>query len=176
MQSIVQIFEIITRQRAPGDLEYNPAIAVIAGAVLISLGTYINSGLAQLSTPMLISAVQVLGQAMLTFVLLNVQGKGNRFVQTISAIFGVTVIVQVMALLTTPLPGGPAIAMLLNFWGFFISVIILKDALESGMLVAILWTITISIGVFLMLFVMFPDFEAFFKEIMEQVAQESATN
>ncbi|HAU67314.1 MAG: hypothetical protein P8I38_10580 [Arenicella sp.] len=176
MDTIRQLFEIITLRRKVGDLDYNPSVALIAGAVLVSLGAYINSLTPELSQPFAISLVQYIVQAALLYGLLSMLSKSSRFVQTASAIFGTTALLQIMALILIVTTGFAAMGFSFTIWNFYISIIILRDSLEITTLVSLLWTLALQALTAVIVMMLFPDFLAMIQSVAEQINSAQLQN
>ncbi len=168
MQAITQLFEIISLRRKVGDLDYDPSVALISGAVLIAMGAYINSLTGEITQPFALSATQYLAQAALLYALLSAKAKANRFTQTISAIFGTTVILQ-LASLSAAWIGLGIISVGLTIWNFYISIVILRDSLETETLFAFLWTLALNAVSVLIIVTLFPDFADMLQATIEKL-------
>ncbi len=77
MQIFSQLFEILILRRKVADLEYNPNVALLAGAVLVAVGAYVNSLSPELSRPFTLSFAQYAVQALLLYGLLALQAKAD---------------------------------------------------------------------------------------------------
>lgn len=176
MHIFSQLFEILILRRKVADLEYNPNVALLAGAVLVAVGAYVNSLSPELSRPFTLSFAQYAVQALLLYGLLALQAKGGRFVQTISALYGVTVMIQLASLVTISIPGMVILGLSLTIWNFYISIVILRDSLETSTLVGLLWILALNAVSVVILMTLFPDFQAMIQNVVEQMQAEQTNS
>lgn len=169
MHIISQLFEILTLRRKVAELEYNPSVALLAGAVLVALGAYVNSLSPGLSQPFALSLAQYSVQALLLYGLLAMQSKSGRFIQTISALYGVTVMIQLASLVTLSVPGLVVIGLTLAIWNFYISIVIVRDTLETSTLMGLLWIFALNAASVVVLMTLFPDFQSMIQAVVEQM-------
>ena len=113
---IRQLIEVILRKRAPSDVSYN-VVAAITACAAVALGYYsLFSSFKEFSQPLLYAVILTSSNIIAYALLLKLQGKENRLVQTLTTLFGVSFILNGLAfgfLLTQVL----ALLSLL-FWGY----------------------------------------------------------
>lgn len=174
MQIIHQLFEVIMRRRAVSDLTYDPTIAIIGGAVLMALGGYTNSLQPELESPMFMSVVQILINTLLLVALLRAYSKGSRSVQVLSALYGVSALLQTVALLAMQLNGLQIFVTFILVWNFILSIIILREGLETTILAPLLWTVAINMVTIVILLGLFPDFAEVFQAMLQEIEKAQA--
>lgn len=173
MLIVQQLFEIIVRKRQPQDIAYSINAAVITIGLTIALGTAVYSRVPQFSMPLAYNLTLSIVQALSVYGLLAIANKSNRYIQTITALFGVSVILQILTIgvgMTGILSG---FGLLFTIWNMVLIIFIIRAALECSTLQAIIQTIAYH---FIMLFVLILLFPSFPQEAQEfvQAAQLQA--
>ena len=175
MQTIQQLFEIIFRRRSVSDLNYDPSIAIIGGAVLIAIGAYANSLSGQVDSPMAMSVAQYVLNTVLLIVLLAAYSKSSRAVQVLSALYGVSALIQVVAIGLQQINGLGILVMFLVVWNFILSIVILREGLDTSILPPLLWTLAINGVTVMIMFALFPDFAEQGQQMVREMEQAQAT-
>lgn len=154
-------------KRRPQDLDYDQTAAIFYVVVTIGIN-YISTALSgAFSQPLLISAVQNLAIVGILFAMLNISGKSQRLVQTLTAFFGVSAIISITTLLLVQLPVIGLLAVVLMGWNFYLMVLILRDAFDASMFRAVILVIAINmIAVFLTSFVV-PGYVEEFQSLIQ---------
>ena len=174
MQAIQQLFDIIFRKRSVSDLNYDPSIALVGAAVLIASGAFANSLSGAFESPLWITFVQYFINTGLLVGLLFLYQKGNRAVQVLSALYGTTAILQCIAISTQLVPLLGLISVIATLWSFVISVLILKEGLESSGIMALLWTLSVSAATILIMMELSSEYATFISDMIE--AMQSAAS
>lgn len=169
MTIVLQLFEILIRKRQPHDLDYDINAAALSFVCIVGLGYVITSMQAVYTKPLAYSITQTLTQGTLIYLLLKVANKETRFVQTITAIFGVSVLLQMTSLIFLQIPILAATSLLLTLWNFYLSVLILKAALECSVLQSVLLTIAYQFIVLFVLTLLYPELIKEFISLAEQM-------
>jgi len=98
MTIIRQLFEIILNKRSPADIDYNINAAIICCTGDLFFYFSFLSLFNEFSEPFIYAAI-ITGSYVLAYsVLLKVHGKENRLVQTLTALFGTSLILYTIAL------------------------------------------------------------------------------
>lgn len=160
MSLVFELFQIITLRRAPQDLSYDPVAAALSFAGLLAISFFINSMMSQYSHPLGYAMVQGCTQAVAIYGLLRWRNKSVRFVQTVTALFGTTVILQMLALIALQSSLFASATILLSIWNFYLMIIILRASLECSSLQSVVYTIAYHFIVVLVLILIYPNFPA----------------
>ena len=168
MSIVVQLFEIVIRRREPQDIDYDITAAALSFAAIVAMGFFITSIQTAYSKPLMYSFAQSVIHGLIVFVLLKFSNKENRYIQTITALFGVSVILQMVSLILLQVPEIASLTLLLSIWNFVLAVLILKAALECSTLQSVLLTIAYQMIALVMLVSLFPDLSSEFMSLLEQ--------
>ncbi len=169
MTIVQQLFEILIRKRQPHDLDYDISAAVMSFVAIVGLGYVITSMQSVYTKPLAYSVTQSLTQAIVIYLLLKVAKKENRFVQTITAIFGVSVMLQMTSLIFLQVPILAATTLFLTLWNFYLSILILKAALECSILQSVMLTIGYQFIVLFVLTIFYPELIEEFMSLADQM-------
>lgn len=159
MPTVQRVIEIACLQRGPEALPFSHGLLVAAAAV--SAGSNLAAGvLFPLGVPPLVStAVFLIYTAVFVQGVLQLYGLGNRFVQTLSAVFATDAVITGVSLGVLSLfPGdaittGPVLASLgLLVWYLAVFTHILRHALDRGLTPAALWAVGYWFGTEFLLF------------------------
>jgi len=168
MNIALQLFEILIRRRQPEDLSYDINAAGLSFLAIVAMGYFITSMQAVYSQPLSYSIAQSITQGLAIYLVLKVANKENRFVQTITAIFGVSVILQMASLIILQIPSLAAATLFLTLWNFYLALLILKSALECSLLQSVVITIGYQVVVIFVLTLLFPELAKEFMSIVEE--------
>lgn len=171
MQIIRQLLEIILRKRQPQDLDYDLNAAVISVICSIGIVYLIYSSLPHFTKPLAYSSGLVLLKVICIYAFLALSGKSKRFVQTISAIFGVTVILYGLALVVSQISVLGLLALPLLLWNLILGVMILKTALDCSAFKAVLIVIACQIIISMVMPIIFPTFHTEAQLVLEEINQ-----
>ena len=160
MTLVFELFQIITLQRTPQDLRYDQVAAAISFASLIAMSFYINAMETKYSEPLGYAIVHWCSQAAAIYGLLKWRHKTMRYVQTITALFGTTVILQVLTLLALQSSLFAVTSLFFSVWNVYLMVIILRAALDSSTLQSVVYTVGYHFVTVLILILIYPDFPA----------------
>jgi hypothetical protein len=92
--------------------------------------------------------------------LLRSQNKTGRFVQTITALFGITVIATMVSVIMSITVILQLALPFLLVWSIYIMVLILRSALDSTMIGSVMLTIGYNAIGYLVVILLFPSFQA----------------
>jgi hypothetical protein len=160
MQIIKQLVQISLRKREPQDLEFNLQAAILLAMSVVFLRYISFISLSSLSNPLGYSLVSVIGESLVIYALLRSQQKAGRFVQTITALFGVTVIATMASVIMTLTVVLQLALPVLMIWSFYLMVLILRAALDCSTIASLMLTIGYNaIGYMLVIF-LFPEFKS----------------
>lgn len=173
MKILIQLFEIIILKRRPQDISYDTSAAVIAFFATIATSYFSVIVAGSFSQPLAFVVAQVVTQAIIFYLLLSVTKKQVRYVQTVTALFGVSAILQFIALFILKVPGLGILGLFLTAWNFYLMIVILKEAIECTTLQSILITIFYHFIIGVVLLMLFPDIFEKMQAIMLE-AQKAA--
>jgi hypothetical protein len=169
MKIIRQLLEIVLRKRQPQDLDYDLNAAVTSVICSIGIVYLIYSSIPYFSKPLAYSSGLVLLKAICIYAFLAINGKSKRFVQTISAIFGATVILYALALVMSQISILGMLALLLLLWNFILGVLIIKAALECSAFKAALIMIACQLIVSAVMPILFPTFHMEIQLMLDEI-------
>jgi len=177
MKILLELFEIIILRRRPRDISYDISAAVIALMMTIA-ATYISAITTNLfENPFPFVITQGILQTIIFYFLLLMTKNENRFVQTITALFGVSAILQLLGFLILALPGLGILGLAVTSWNFYLMVVILREAIDCKTLQSVIITVLYHFLMGLILLMLFPDIYENMQAIVEQqTTQESVTN
>lgn len=170
MQILRQLIEIILRKRQPQDLAYDLNAAVISAVGIIVLGFFVYSEIPQISKPFTYNAAITLLQGLGIYGLLAINNKANRFVQSITAFFGVSLILQIVTIAIAQIPILAVLSLVLTIWNLIIIVLILRSSFECSTLKSICLFIAYNIFVGMMMIIIFPEFLVEFQAALESMS------
>lgn len=173
MQIIRQLIEIILRKREPQDIVFDIPATIISAMVMTLLGVMVYSQIPQISKPFLYNIAMVAFKCLGIYGLLAINQKANRFVQTILAIFGVSVILQILILTVSLVPFLAPLGLIFMGWNFVIIVLILRAALECSIFKALILTIGYHIFMVVLMSVVFPSFSLEMQAFLESLSAEA---
>jgi len=172
MKIVNQLIEVIIRKRKPEDVEYSVIAAVVACVANILFYFFIYSVFEDFTQPLLYGVVITVSNILAICVLLKLQGKEGRAVQTITVLFGVSFIfaaVSLGALLTQVLA---ILAIPLFAYSVYLSVIILKSSFDSPTLIAIVILISTHFFSGTMLTIVCPNYPQEAQNMLEKMTQQ----
>ncbi|MFT6409058.1 MAG: hypothetical protein ACJAQ6_002481 [Arenicella sp.] len=159
MQIIKQLVQISLRKREPQDLDFSLQAAILLAMGIVFLRYISFLSMSSLSNPFGYSLVSIIGESLAIFALLRSQNKTGRFVQTITALFGITVlatmvsvIMSVTVILQLALP-------FLLLWSIYLMVLILRAALDCSLVASLMFTIGYNAIGYLLVMLLFPKFQ-----------------
>lgn len=173
MNILQQLIQIITLQRRPQDIAFDQNSAVFYFVLTAGI-TFITSAQAGVfSQPLLISLIQTSSQALILFLFLKASGFATRFVQTATALFGTTAILSLIVWLLAQLPGVSFLVIFLTVWSFYLTILILRDALDASVLKSALFAIALgALSVFITM-TLVPSYMVEAKEMFKVEAPSS---
>lgn len=171
MNILTQLFEIILLKRQPEDIDHDQNFAVLFLVAAIGLTYIVNSISGFYSQPLGYSAVQNLAQAGLLYLALSFAKKQNRFIQTCTALFGISSIMLLFAIIVQAVPALALIGVMLNGWVIYLSIKIIRSAFNINILSSIFLTISISLFSIIAVSMIFPEFITETQAIITQQTQ-----
>lgn len=171
MNILTQLFQIILLKRQPEDIDHNQSFALIFLVTAIGLTYVVNSVSGFYSQPLGYGIVQNLAQAGLLYLALSLAKKQNRFIQTCTALFGISSIMLLFAVIVQAVPALALIGVMLNGWVIYLSIKIIRAAFNINILSAIFLTISISLFSVIAVSVVYPEFITETQAIITQQAQ-----
>ena len=140
-----QLLQIILRQRQPQDIDHDQSAAMFYVVLTAGLSYVTSAQSGIFSHPLLISLVQTAVQAGILFLILRMSGFALRFVQTCTALFGITAILSVAVWLLGMVPALSITVGVLLAWSFYLNILIMRDALDASFPKAILLAVALGI-------------------------------
>lgn len=167
MQIIRQLIEIILRKRQPEDLSYNLNAAIVSILSVVALGYAVYSKMPQITQPLAYNIAMVALQVLGIYGLLAMNQKSMRFVQTATAIFGTSVILQILTIGSGLIPALAPLGLAMTVWNFALIVFIVRSALECKTFKAIALTIGYHLLMGILMVMIFPKFPLELQSILE---------
>jgi len=158
MPIVLELLQIITLQRAPQDLRYDQVAAALSFLALIAMSYFINGMMVEYTAPLGYAIVQSCCQAIIIYGLLRWRDKSVRYVQTITALFGTTVILNMLTLVALRSSLFAAATLLFSVWNFYLMVIILQAALDCSIIRSVILTVAYHFVTVLVLIMIYPNF------------------
>ncbi len=159
MPIIKQLYQISLRKREPQDLDYSLEAAIVLTIGIAFLRFTSFSTMSTLSNPLAYSVVSIIGESAIIYAVLRSQGKANRFVQTITALFGITVIASAASVLMTLTLVLQLALPILLIWTFYIMILIMRSALDCSTISSLLLTVGYNAAGYLLVILLFPKFQ-----------------
>lgn len=167
MKIIRQLFEIILRKRQPQDLDYDLNAAVISLICSIGIGYLVYSSLPQISQPFIYNVGMTCLQALGIYGFLSINKKATRFIQTITAIFGTTVILQILTIGIGKIEILAIFGFAITMWNLILAIFIIRSALECSTVKAVFITLGYHLFMGIMMATLFPKFPVELQSIIE---------
>lgn len=171
MSSITQIIQLYVRQRSPQDIDYNETAAI--GLFLVSiLITYWNLEMNNsYPQPFLIASTEQAIHALFFYGVLLAHNKTSRFVQLMIGMLGVAVLSKLLLIVIGGSTSLQVIRRVIIFWSLFLSVCIVKEALDCSYLRSILISFVSTLVVTFVLLAIFPSLAVEFQRAVEAANQ-----
>ena len=157
MTILKQLFEIIILKRRPADIYYDPLAAGIAFVAAVATAYFQVIAAGTFNQPLPFVLAQGIAQGLVFYGLLTYNDKANRFIQTVTVLFGVSAILQFVGLLFVQAPGFEILGLIITSWNFFLMILILREAIECATMPAIAITIAYHFLIGVILIMIFPD-------------------
>lgn len=175
MQIIRQLLEIILRKRQPQDLSHSLNAAIICCIGIAAMGTAVYSQIPTITQPFIYNVAMVIFQAVGIYALLGISNKTSRYIQTITAIFGVSLILQILTIAVGQISFLAPLSLFFTIWNFVLVVFILRAALESSTGKAVLLTMAYHLFMGVMMAIIFPKFPLELQAILESLNTTATT-
>lgn len=175
MNFLTTLLKLCVRKAQPDELPYNQTWAIALSLIYVA-SSWINLvKVESFSKPIIYAGCTTGAQILGVFLLLRILSKSNRFVQTLSALLGTSLMISVASLVLASLAPIPLLIGFLLFWQLYIPSFILKSALEIPIFIAFFAYLGIVVFSFILTAIVFPDFmpelQLWFNEINEQAQQ-----
>jgi hypothetical protein len=158
MNILNQLLQIITLQRRPSEIDYSETALALAFAGAVCSG-YLFAGaflevFSEISKvvlarpPFWLIVIQLLTQSGFFYLLLKYNNKENRFVQTVTALFGITALMQLVCFVSLQVPQLLIVTPLAIGWNIYLMVAVLSQAIEcspgKALLIIIAYNLTVD--------------------------------
>jgi len=172
MSIIIQSFEIFIRKRLPSDIDYNLNACLILcfAAVFFSIISFSTVG--YIKWPAVAAATSFVISVGLLYYILKLNQKEQRFVQMLTAMLGVGLVCNLISVVVSPVREMRLLAVMVQFWGVYLNIVILKHTLESSFIRAFAITVALLFITLMLLFHVFGDKQAIL-EIQGQIEQQA---
>lgn len=157
MNILSQLFEIIILKRRPQDISYDVSAATMAFVAVIGSSYFSVVASGAFAKPLPFVLAQAVTQGIIFYLLLAITKKQVRFVQTVTALFGVSAILQFIGLIILMVPGLGIIGLFITAWNFYLMVLILREAIDCSTLQSVIITILYHFVIGVVLLMLFPD-------------------
>ena len=176
MNIVRQLFEIALNQRSTADLDYNmnAAIACCCGYLFFLSGCFALFN--EYSQPLLYASINTTSYILAFTVLLKVHGKENRLVQTLTAIFGTSLILNsiIVTLLITKVFAILGLGLLI--YSLVVFTRIIKSSFSCPTYLAVVIFISVYTFSNLMLSIVTPEFAIESQLILKNAEQVEQPN
>jgi hypothetical protein len=173
MSIATQIFEIYIRRREPKDIDYDEPAALLLVFVTIAISTLLFTSLDVFKSPVVAATGAILLELAVSYGILYMHEKTSRFIQMASAGMGVTIISYCLILLLESVPDTGIMVQAVHIWGTFLSIIILRDALECSFIKAMTITFIVVILSTFMIIQLFGDAELIRQQHLQTLQEKS---
>lgn len=173
MSIAAQLVQIILRKRSPADIDFSVAAAAIVIGGSFALQAVTLGVVPSYTQPFAYAAVYTIANVLAVYAILAIHGKDARFVQTATALFGVSLILQMMSIFAAV--SGPLAftSVMITFWQIFILILILKAALECSTVKAVMLTLLYQFFIGFSLLVIFPEFQTEFSSVWQEAMKRA---
>lgn len=152
-----QIIELYIRKRSPKDIDYNPQAALLLVFITIAITTIAMGSQTILKPPLPTAIAAIAVELGIIYAILHFHEKAPRFVQMITASMGITIIGNLLILLSLQIKELVFFQSLVQIWGLYLSIIILKEVLECSFFKSLALTFASFFITIILLFGMFGD-------------------
>lgn len=169
MNILRQLFEIILNKRAPEDIDHSVYAAVMLSAAHVFTYFTVYSLFKEFSQPLLYAFVISASYLLSYAVLLKLQGKENRIVQTVTVLFGAHFILSTLTLLLLATQYLAIFALALWVYSLILFVRIIKKAFSCPNYLAIVILIVTHVFSSMMLSIVSPKSSIEAAQMLENV-------
>lgn len=173
MSIVTQLVQIILRKRAPSDLQFSISAAVLVTVSMFALRSLAFSTVPLFSQPLAYALVYTLANVLVVFAVLRMHNKQARFVQTITALLGVSVILQFMAVFALSSGLLAFTGVMILIWYLYLLVVIMREALDCSTVKAILVTLAYNFVMSVILSLSFPGLEGELDQLMQYINDQA---
>ena len=173
MSIVTQLIQIILRKRAPSDLAFSITAAGVAVLGLFGLRAMAFSSIPLFSNPFAYAMVYTAANVLVVFAGLKLHNKEARFVQTITALLGVSIILQFMAVFALSSGLLAFTGVMILMWYVYLLVIILRTALDCSFGKAMLLTLAYNFVMSLILSLSFPGLESELDQLFQLINEQT---
>lgn len=169
MSIATQILELFVQKRHPKDIDYNLNACILLGFASVAVDIYGFSALQFIEWPVMAASVLfILGLALL-YNLVRAHGKTERFVQMITAMLGIGLICNVLGLTLGSVKQLIAAQAMIQLWGIYLNICILKETLEISFFKALLILLVLMFTVAMFMIFLFADMD-----VLQAIQTEAA--
>lgn len=172
MKIINQLVEIIIRKRKPEDVDYSVTAATLVCIANILLYFFVYAAFEDFTQPLLYGIVLTVSNILAICVLLKLQGKEGRIVQTITVLFGVSFIIAAISLAAILSQLLAILAIPLFAYSVYLSVVIIKTSFSSPTLIAIVILVSTHFFSGTMLTIVCPNYPQEAQNMLETMTQQ----
>jgi len=159
MSTVLQIFQLFVLKRHPKDIDHNLNACLLLAFASVAIDIYALSTLKFIRWPLVASIVLFVMGAALLYNVIKAHGKAPRFVQMLTAMLGVGVICNLSGLFIGSIKGFMAFQSLIQFWGFYLNIFILKETLECSFVRALIIMVILVFTMIMFMIFMFADIQ-----------------
>lgn len=157
MQTFYQLLQIAFFRAKPQNFPFNPSYAGLAIFAFIITSYYPLVLQGKISQPLALACCQAALLTLSIFLILKLNKKDTRFIQSITVILGIQALLQIITLFL-PLQEGVSIyTLFIGLWAFSISIYVLKEALECSVSSSLFLTLGYQMMVGSLLLFLFPE-------------------
>lgn len=172
MNFLTLLLKICVRKAQADELPYNQNAAIVLSGIYIVFTWASFASTTMFSKPAIYAICTVGLQLGGIYLLLKFFNKSNRFVQTISALLGTSLIINVtFSIVYSTLPV-PILLGFLMVWSVYIPAVIIRSALEIPAIIGFFALCAIFFFSLLLTAVALPDFRSELAEIYQKAEQQ----
>lgn len=157
MNILNQLIQTIILKRRPSDIDYSETALALAFVAAVGSGYFFAGAFLQVFSeiskvvlkqpPLWLMIIQLLTQSGFFYLLLKYNNKENRFIQTMTALFGITAIMQLICFVSLQIPQLLIVTPLAIGWNIYLMVTILSQAIEISLSRALLIIVAYNLTV-----------------------------
>lgn len=172
MKIVKQLIEVIIRKRKPEDVDYSVPAAIIVSTGNILFYFFVYSVFEDFTQPLLYGFVLTVSNLLAICLLLKLQGKEGRIVQTITVLFGISFLIStaILALMLTQILA--ILAIPLFAYSIYLSVVVIKSSFDAPTLLAIVILVSTHFFSGTMLTIVCPNYPQEAQNMLETMTQQ----
>lgn len=169
MSVLTELFQLIFFKRKAQDISFSIEAAVVSFIAFLS-SNYVFYSLVYgqyVDTPFIMALLLTVLLSVMLYLVLSLARKPARFVQMVTAMFGVSAILQFLGLSLLFIPSVGIISLALSLLNIVLMIVIVRDTLETKTAIAMLIVFFTFFGAMQIVNMMFPEFQQAQQQAMQ---------